>query len=279
MPALESERKALLRSLGIEPDYKLDTVKQADDLKFLELDFLQDENKKAQILAINKEFANRMVMRTGNEPDDGRYEQWKKEAADALRRVLTPEELFQYQLRASSTASDMRRSIEGFNPTEQEYIAVFELRKAFDDEFPADRFWSMTETERAKRTGAEKQMKEQIQQTLGAQRYADYEMAQDYRFQQMLSFTEDAKLGVAEAKQLYLLRRQAEEQLARVRQDEALTPELRASTRESIRQQTEKALQSALGDKGWEQFNRPPYNWWLTTIYQPPAGQNNAASR
>ena len=187
MPGLEAERNATLRSLGIEPDYKLDTVKQADDTAFLELDFLQDENKKAQVLAIEKEFSNRVAMRTGNEPADGGYKQWKKEADDALRRILTPEELFQYQLRTSSTASDLRSKVEGFNPTEQEYIAVFKLRKAFDEGFPAGRFFSETEAEQAKRAEAEKQMQEQIKQALGAERYADYEMARDNDFQHVLS--------------------------------------------------------------------------------------------
>jgi hypothetical protein len=133
------------------------------------------------------------------------------------------------------------------------------------------RFSSETEAERAKRAEAEKQMQEQIRQTLGADRYADYAMARDHKFQEMLSFAQDANLGVAEAKQLYLLRRQAEAQAARVRDDQTLAPESRASARESFREQTEKALQAALGDKGWEQFNRAGYNWWLNTLYRRPA--------
>jgi hypothetical protein len=46
-----------------------------------------------------------------------------------------------------------------------------------------------------------------------------------------------------------------------------------------MRQQTEKAIQTALGDKGWDKFNQPSCNWWLTSIYRPPAGQSNAAPR
>jgi len=62
----------------------------------------------------------------------------------------------------------------------------------------------------------------------------------------------------------------AEEQAAQVRKDQTLTPEARASARESIRQQTEKAIQTMLGEKGWDQFNRPTYNWWLDTINPRP---------
>jgi hypothetical protein len=136
-----------------------------------------------------------------------------------------------------------------------------------------------TDAEKAKRAEAEKQVKEQIKQTLGAERYADYEMARDSKFGDILRFTQAADLGRTEAKQLYLLRRQAEEQAAQVRQDPALTPESRASTLGGMRQQTEKAIQTALGEKGWDKFNQPSCNWWLTYIYRPPAGQSDAAPR
>ena len=76
---------------------------------------------------------------------------------------------------------------------------------------------------------------------------------------------------MAEAKQLHFVMRQAEEQAARVRQDQALTPEMRASTRERLRQETEKAIQSVIGDQGWAQFNQRGCNWRLDRIYKRPA--------
>jgi len=99
-------------------------------------------------------------------------EEAQKEEAEALRRILTPEEVFQYEVRASATGYRMRWELEGFNPTEQEYLAVFKLRKPFEDAFPPEMAGSGTDAEKAKRTEAEKQVKEQIKQTLGAERYA-----------------------------------------------------------------------------------------------------------
>ena len=182
-------------------------------------------------------------------------------------------------MRMSRTASAMGELFTAFEPTEPEFVAIFKLRKAFDDEFPPMRAFRETDAEKAKRGEAETELKEQLKQALGAERYADHEMALDHKFQEIFRFAEKANLGVPEAKRLYLLRRQSEEQAAQVRSDQTLTPESSASARERIRQQTEKSIQAMLGEKSWDQFNRPGNSSWLNTIYRQPAEQSPAAPR
>jgi hypothetical protein len=276
--ALEEEQLALLRRLGIEPDYNMQMVKRVNGMN-VALDFLSDE-KKTEILRLQKAVEDRRAMRKGAE-DAEAIMKLQTELEDGVKRLLTPEEALQYQMRLSPTASRMM-NFDGqavFEFTEPEFVAIFKLRKTFDDEFPLMKLLTATDAEGAKRDEAETQLIEQIKQSLGAQRYADYELAQDGKFQEMFRFAEKAKLGVPEAKQLYLLRRQAEEQAAQVRKDQTLTPESRASARESIRQQTEKSIQSVLGEQGWDQFNRPANNSWLNTIYRQPVPQSTAAPR
>jgi hypothetical protein len=274
--ALEEERVALLRRLGIEPDYNMQMVKRVNSMD-VTLDLLPDE-KRTEILRLQRAVQDRQALRKDAE-DTEAIMQLQKELEEGVKRLLTPDEALQYEMRLSRTASQMEGLFTALELTEPEFVAIFKLRKAFDDEFPPMKVFTETAAEKARHAEAEKQMKEQIKQTLGAQRYADYEMALDHTFQQMFGFAEKASLGAPEAKQLYLLRRQAEEQAGQVQKDQTLTPEARAGSLGGIRQQTEKAIQTVLGEKGWEQFNRPTYNWWLTTIYQPPAGQRNAAPR
>jgi hypothetical protein len=276
--ALEEERIALLRKLGIEPDYNMQMVKRVNGMN-VALDFLPDE-KKSEILRLQRAVEDRQTMRKDAE-DTEAIMQLQKELEDSVKRLLTPEEALQYQMRLSPTAFRMMNfdGLQAFELTEPEFIAVFKLRKGFDDQFPLANAGRETDAEGAKRAEAEHQLKEQIKQTLGAQRYADYEMALDHKFQEIFRFAERASLGVPEAKQLYLLRRQAEEQAAQVRNDQTLTPESSTSARESIRQQTERSIQAMLGEKGWDQFNRPGNNSWLNTIYRPPAEQSTAAPR
>ncbi len=49
-----------------------------------------------------------------------------------LERVLTPEELFEYDLRQGPTAMRLRSQLAAFQPTEEEYRAIFTVQHALD---------------------------------------------------------------------------------------------------------------------------------------------------
>jgi RNA polymerase sigma factor (sigma-70 family) len=273
---LDEERDAFLRTLGIEPDVDLmdmNTQKRANEFDLM-TDFLDDEGKKAQILRLQKEFnAKATILGEGSVP------KLLKEMEDDVKQILTPEEARQYDLRMSVSGNILRNQLAAFEPSEQEFLSVFDLRKAFDVQFhPVDRE-ETTVAERAERGEAWKRLQEQIKQTLGAQRYADYELAQNQDFQQMYRVAKEAGLGVPEAKQVYAMRQQAEEQAARIRNDQSLTPEQRGQALGGIRQETEKTIHTVLGEKGWDQFNRGSNNRWLDAINPQPIPQNPAAPR
>ena len=198
---------------------------------------------------------------------------------DAVRQFLTPEEARQYDLRMSMTGNILRNQLAAFEPSEQEFLSVFDLRKAFDVQFHPMDPGEATAAERAKRSEALKGLQEQIRQALGAQRYADYELAQNYDFQEMYRVAKEASLGAPEAKQVYALKQQAEEMAARIQNDQSLTPEQRRQALGGIRQETEKTIHTVLGEKGWDQFNRGSNNRWLDAINPPPVPQNTAAPR
>ncbi len=209
-----------------------------------------------------------------------------KERDDAIKRLLTPEEAVQYDLRMSMTTATLRGQLVGFEPTEQEFIALFKLRREYEDKFPMFPMANpddLTAAERrAKREAAEaaeQQLQEQIKQTLGAQRYADYEIAQDYAYEQMYRVAKQAGLGTPEAKQAYAMKKAAEVQAARIRNDQSLTPEQRGAGLAGIRQETEASIHAVLGEKGWAQFNRGGNNRWLDAIIPRSAQENAGAPR
>ena len=53
------------------------------------------------------------------------------------RALLTPEEYATYLLRSSSTADNLRSSLQLFQPTEDEFRRIFALQYAFDQQFNA----------------------------------------------------------------------------------------------------------------------------------------------
>ena len=269
----DEERNAVLRALGLEPDVDMKTLKRANEFDLM-TDFLDDESKKAQILRLRKVFDDKTAIL-----GDGSVPKLLKEMEDAVKQLLTPEEARQYDLRMSMTGNILRNQLAAFEPSEQEFLSVFDLRKVFDVQFHPMDPGEATAAERAERGEAWKRLQEQIKQTLGAQRYADYELAQNQDFQQMYRVAKEAGLGAPEAKQVYAMKQQAEELAARIQNDQSLTPEQRGQALGGIRQETEKTIHTVLGEKGWDQFNRGANNRWLDAINPQPIPQNPAARR
>lgn len=269
----DEERNAVLRALGLEPDVDMRTLKRANELDLM-TDFLDDESKKAQILRLRKELDDKAtILGAGSVP------KLLKEMEEAVKQLLTPEEARQYDLRMSVSGNILRNQLAAFEPSEHEFLSVFDLRKVFDLQFHPMDLGEATSAERAEREVAWKRLQEQIQQTLGAPRCADYELAQNSDFQQMYRVAKEAGLGASEAKQVYAMRQQAEELAARIQNDHSLTPEQRSQALGGIRQETEKTIHTVLGERGWDQFNRGSINRWLDAIKPPPAPQNPVAPR
>ncbi len=262
---LDEERTAFLRTLGIEPDFKQQAAQIFNPFETM-MDFLPDE-KKTQVLKAFADMQAKMAKLSKDGQPDGRdFQKLQKEMEASVKQGLTPEEALQFDLRFSMTANSMRAQVSGFEPSEQEFMAIYKVRKAFDDEFSPMSRGDESEDERKKRQEAENQLKEQIKQTLGDARYKDYELAQDWQFQQMLRAAKRADLGTAEARQVWDMKKVAEEQASNVRNDRNLTEEQRSAALASIQQETEKSVKGALGEKGWDQYNRGNNNWWLKNL-------------
>jgi hypothetical protein len=266
MKALDDERNGVLRALGIEPDFKSAVAQMVNPLEAM-FDFVP-EGKRNQLMKLMSDMQTKMAksMKDGGQPDPAEIGKAQKEMEMAVKAMLTPEEAMDYDLRMSMTANIMRTQIAGFDPNEEEFLSVFKLRKSFDDQFSPMSRGNETEDERKKREEAEKQLKEQVKQTLGEARYKDYELGQDYVFQQMFRAAKRAELGAAEAKQAYDMKKTAESQATKIRTDESLSQEQKTAALQAIRQETESSMARALG-KGWDNYNRPNNMYWLNNIY------------
>jgi hypothetical protein len=96
-----------------------------------------------------------------------------------LAEILSPEELRAYDMRQSSTASQLRWRMTQMDATEQEYVAIFELQKKFDDTFKnSDSYGGRSRDEspedRKLRQEGEKALRAEIKAALGEERYQAY---------------------------------------------------------------------------------------------------------
>jgi hypothetical protein len=274
--ALNKEKRALLKELlGIEPEDKPDLFGVTSILESM-LDFLP-AGKQSQVAEVVQKYQAKMMKGlSGGTPDSDdlkKMQASQKEMEAELAKVLSPEELENYQLRLSQTAMMMRMQLASFDPNEQEFRDIFKLKKKFDDEFGSFAMLSQDKADKEKYSEAKKDLDAQVKTLLGDTRYADYERAQDYAYQSIYRVAEKNELGKDAAVKVYDLKKAAEDQVKSVRNDKTMTPGQRQQALRDIRMETEKAIQTVFGQKAWDSYQRQPAAMWMKNISPDPKSE------
>ena len=271
--ALTKEKRALLKELlGTVPDEKPDLAAITNPMEAM-LDFLPGE-KQTQIMEVMQKYSAKMMKGfSGGAPDAEDLKQMQKtqkEMEAELAKVLTPQELEDYQLRLSQTAMVMRMQLASFDPNEQEFRDVFKLKKTYDDEFGLMGMSALGKAEKEKADAAKKDMDAQIKTLLGDTRYADYERSQDYAYQGIAKVAERNGLARDDAIKVYDMKKLAENQANKVRADQTLSPEQRTATLQGIRTETENSIRTVFGQKAFDSYVNQPGTYWLKGISPDP---------
>ena len=226
------------------------------------------EEKNRQQLDELLKAANQNGQRKLNtEEEQARRQALQQELDDARKQLLTPEEFSEYTLRNSSGAR-WAASLSGFEPTENEWRAVAglqtELQKARSELGGAQ----LADAERASRASEMQTVLTQtIKETLGAERFAQYELAGDGDYQQTRRITKRYSLPDSVARQASEIQKAVVASVNQVRANQSLSPEAQQSALVAIRQETERALTEVLGQKVFGTYRE--YNsGWLQQLGQ-----------
>ncbi len=266
--ALDEEKNAVLRDLGITLDTKTEMAQALNPFDAM-MDFLP-EAKKAGVMKIMTDMQSKMVEASKDGTDLEAMSKAMKDMETGLKGIMTPEEFLDYQLRFSMTANIMRNQIAGFDPNEGEFMTVFKLREAFDSEFSPMTRNNENEEQRKIREEAEGKLNENLKNALGTDRYAQYERAQDWNFQQIYQATKKADLDTTEAVKVYDIKKIAEKEVFSVLNNKDITQADRISMLQQMKQQTEASVKSILGEKGWDQYNRGINTHWIKNLNPIP---------
>ena len=265
--ALDKEKRALLRELlGVEPE--MDKPNMFAGMFDTMLDFLPPE-KQSKVMELMQDMQVKAMksMGKGGQPDAEDMKQiqkMQKEMEAELAKIMTPQEFEDYQLRMSQTAMTMRMQLGSFDPSEDEFRKVFDVKKKFDDEFSMLTAGTEDKAERDKRKAAQDEMNKQLKSILGDDRYAEYERAQDYTYQQIYRIADKNGLGKEGANKVYDMKKVAEDEVKKIRNDKSLTSEQRTAALNGIRTETENSIHAVFGDKGWKSYENQAY--WLNNI-------------
>jgi hypothetical protein len=194
----------------------------------------------------------------------------EKEKRADLVKLLTPQELEEYDLRSSNTASQLRFELATFNPTEAEYRALFKLQSALDEQYPMPTGGMITSEQMAPRQAAEKQLQPQIQALLGPDRYADYQLATDPKYQQVNRLVARLELPASTSVEVVNVQENIQKQAMALRQDGTLTPDQRNAQLAALAQQAQTQLTATLGLRGYEAYKETS-GYWLQNLQPRPA--------
>ena len=192
-----------------------------------------------------------------------------KEKLVDFAKVLTPQELEEYNLRSSNTAYQMRSTLATFNPTEAEFRALFKFQSALDEQYPRP-MGPSTPEQMAPRQAAEKQLQPQIEALLGPDRYADYQLATDPKYQQINRLVARLELPASISVEVVNVQQNIQKQATALRQDRTLTPDERNTQIAALAQQAQTQLTAALGPNGYEAY-KDYGGYWLQSLQPRPA--------
>jgi hypothetical protein len=270
---LEKEMPEVLHQLlGVNYPEELNQYLPGEAEQQGRLDFLP-EDKRRQVQTFNDEYDWRRKLleeRAENSPggaltDADREELRKLEAERqaALGRVLTPAELERLDLSVSRTAERLRYNLVGFNPTPEEFRAIFQLEKALDDKYDMVNTSDplVQEQKRADRA----QVTEAIRQQLGDARFAEYQRSDDQSYRQLCSFCAEQELPSAMAISVFEIKQAAE----RKKQDLAASPAIPLAQRQealkALAAETRLALRQTMGSDTFTRYDQL-YGGWVQVL-------------
>lgn len=266
--ALQKERNDFLKELlGVDmieerrkqlgwPD------RQAEMLTYL------SKEKASQVMEIQRQFSERQqevrLRSRGfrDADDDAEFNRLAKEQLASLGAVLTPQEMFEHQLREFGGADELA----GFGPTEAEFRTIFKLEH-YTDPAQAELDPRSVTPEQRKTIAAQKAA--ELKAALGETRYTEYERSQNSDYRQIERVTDRYELGKETAVKLWEMRQAGEAQAFKINANPALADEVREAARLAVRLEVEKIIQGTLGERAWKSLQRTASDW-LDNIQQLP---------
>lgn len=195
----------------------------------------------------------------------------EKEKRAELAEMLTPNELFEYDLRSSNVAASLRRSLAAFEPTEQEFREIFKLQQASmapgtDLAGPG----IYTRDAQQARQKAQEAVDQQVKTLLGDARFQEYKRANDPDYRRLYQIASRLQLPHEAAAQAQAIKTSIEDQRRQIMQNPELRePAKRTAALESLAQQAETKLKPVLGQEGFEAYRQAPGNF-LQRLRPPP---------
>ncbi len=261
---LVREKKALLKELlGEDIDVKDEPSPAGTDPRVELLSFLPKE-KIQQLIEMDETFNARVNKLLGNKgrptaEDVKEFNRMEAEKRAELAGVLSPQELEDFNLRASRTANIMRATMGDFAMTEQEFRDVFKVRQQFDEQFGANIGF-----DDGPRAAARWETERQIRAVMGDQRYTEYIRERDWAQSTLQNIAKDFSIPKEQAVQVFDVKLAAQQQSDAIRFNPQLDETQRRAELMSLQDQTKGAVGRILGEKAMDAYTKEGF--WIRNL-------------
>lgn len=231
--------------------------------------------KASDVRAVLREFDDRrsdvyagsggMIM--GGSEAQKRLDALEQDQRNAIRQLLTAEEFADYELRNSATSQALRSMLSAFEPSEQEFRAIFALQADFDQRF--GRLFGMpSPDEQRARSEAQRQLTEQIKANLTPERAAAYERSQNYDYRQAAQLVGRLGLPSATLDQLWTIQKSFEDRRGAVYRDHQTDVAARNAALTALQAEARTAVAPVIGERYVDTYTQYG-GTWLRSLAPP----------
>ena len=193
-----------------------------------------------------------------------------------IAALMTPAERQAYDLRVSPTAQTLMDQMTRMDATEEEYLKIFPLQKAFDEKYNPeagsayDPFANPPYDEKLyeERNKAEKQLQAQIKAVIGEARYAESIKQQDNDYQQLQAATRRLALPPETPDRLYALRDTNAAAIQRITENSNLAPDQKKKALATLAVSTREQVIANLGREAADAYFKNSGMRWLKELEQ-----------
>jgi hypothetical protein len=234
--------EALRQKYGGMPDEKLRALAEIDD----------KHDKQ------NRAFSEK-VQKSGKatKDDEAEYKSMQRQQREELSKLLTPGELFEYDVRENSYS--LQEDTKLLAVTEQEFrdmFAVYQKADTRDDSDAPSEFATQKERNDYKEA--------QLRQILGDDRYADYQQAKNPAYEKLNLIVQRLDLPFSAAREVVSVQNDLVKRAAAIDTDATLTNAGRAEQYTALAQEARERITQTLGERGYSAYRENSKNWIQT---------------
>jgi hypothetical protein len=274
---LQKEKNALLKELlGIELPLDPLRARGARSYELFEAAFKALPPEKREVVreiqenywqnsdALKDKYNNRRTMEYIEE-----YTRLNVERKAQLANALTPDEMDEYEMRTTNVAQNMRSSMEGFNPTEEEFKKIFRIRKEIEEPFGGllgasalvDAQGNVNAQNQRSYSDRQKEINEKVKEVLGPERAQQYELSQDSNYRTMRRLGTRFGLSPEVVMQSYELQKTYRDQQRQLRSDPTVPPDQRNAALQQLQSNYEAQFNQLVGEQAAQAYRNNRGNY------------------